>query len=169
MAKFQLKHKKYYKNMRTIATEFKEFAIKGNVVDLAVGVIIGAAFGKIVSSLVSDIVMPPIGLIIGGVNFTDLKIIMRGAFNGKPAVTLNYGNFLQVLLDFLIVAISIFLIVKAINLLKKSKEAEEIMEEAPSASKEEMLLTDIRDLLAQKSQNSNSSDGNNSSNFNSKF
>jgi large conductance mechanosensitive channel len=142
------KNYKYYSTMRSFIKEFQEFAIKGNVVDLAVGVIIGAAFGKIVTSLVTDIVMPPIGLIIGGVNFTDLKIVMRQAIEGKPAVTLNYGNFLQVLFDFVIVAIAIFVIVKGINMLKRSEEAEEIIEEAAVASKEEMLLTEIRDLLA---------------------
>ena len=139
--------------MRSFIKEFQEFAIKGNVVDLAVGVIIGAAFGKIVTSLVTDIVMPPIGLIIGGVNFTDLKFVMRQAIGDKPAVTLNYGNFLQVLFDFVIVAIAIFVIVKGINMLKRSEEAEEIIEEAAVASKEEMLLTEIRDLLAGNSKN----------------
>lgn len=139
--------------MRSFIKEFQEFAIKGNVVDLAVGVIIGAAFGKIVTSLVTDIVMPPIGLIIGGVNFTDLKLVMRQAIEGKPAVTLNYGNFLQVLFDFVIVAIAIFVIVKGINMLKRSEEAEEIIEEAAVASKEELLLTEIRDLLAGNSKN----------------
>lgn len=147
----KIKNYKYYSTMRSFIKEFQEFAIKGNVVDLAVGVIIGAAFGKIVTSLVSDIVMPPIGLIIGGVNFTDLKLVMRQVIGEKPAVTLNYGNFLQVLFDFVIVAIAIFVIVKAINMLKRSEQAEEIIEEAAVASKEEMLLTEIRDLLANNS------------------
>lgn len=149
-----IKSQKYYPHMKSLAKEFKEFAIKGNVVDLAVGVIIGAAFGKIVTSVVSDIIMPPIGLIIGGVNFTDLKFVMREAINGKPAVTLNYGNFLQVLFDFLIVALAVFVIVKGINMLKRSQEAEEIIEEAAIATKEEMLLTEIRDLLAGSSNKS---------------
>ncbi len=147
----KIKNYKHYSIMRSFIKEFQEFAIKGNVVDLAVGVIIGAAFGKIVTSLVTDIVMPPIGLVVGGVNFTDLKIIMRQAIDGKPAVTLNYGNFLQVLFDFVIVAIAIFVIVKGINMLKRSEQAEEIIEEAAVASKEEMLLTEIRDLLAHNS------------------
>ena len=147
----KIRNYKHYSIMRSFIKEFQEFAIKGNVVDLAVGVIIGAAFGKIVTSLVTDIVMPPIGLVVGGVNFTDLKIIMRQAIDGKPAVTLNYGNFLQVLFDFVIVAIAIFVIVKGINMLKRSEQAEEIIEEAAVASKEEMLLTEIRDLLAHNS------------------
>lgn len=136
--------------MKSLLKEFKEFAIKGNVVDLAVGVIIGAAFGKIVTSLVADIVMPPIGLLVGGVNFRDLTWKMKEAAGDKPAVTLNYGSFLQVLFDFIIVAIVIFVMVKMINKLKNSKEAEEIIETAEVASKEESLLTEIRDLLAQK-------------------
>ena len=128
-----------------LVDEFKAFALKGNVVDMAVGIIIGAAFGKIVSSVVSDIVMPPLGLLIGGVNFTDLKLVMKSAIDAHPAVTWNYGNFLQVTFDFLIVAFAVFLLIKAINSAKKKEEA------APSAppvpSKEEVLLTEIRDLL----------------------
>ncbi len=134
--------------MKSLVKEFKEFAIKGNVVDLAVGVIIGAAFGKIVTSLVVDVVMPPIGLLVGGVNFRDLTWKMKEAVGDKPAVTLNYGNFLQVLFDFVIVAIVIFVMVKMINKLKSSKEAEEIIETAEAVTKEELLLTEIRDLLA---------------------
>lgn len=107
--------------------EFKAFAIKGNMVDMAVGIIIGAAFGKIVSSLVSDIIMPPIGLLLGGVNFTDLKLVMKSATETDPAVTWNYGNFIQVGIDFLIVAWAVFMIVKGINSMKKKEEA------APSA------------------------------------
>src|SRR4030043_1708568 len=95
--------------------EFKAFAMKGNVVDMAVGIIIGAAFGKIVSSVVSDIIMPPLGLLIGGVNFTDLKLVMKAATEAAPAVTWNYGNFIQVLIDFLIIGFSIFMLIKAIN------------------------------------------------------
>ena len=129
-----------------ILQEFKAFAMRGNVIDLAVGVIIGAAFGKIIASLVADIIMPPIGLLVGGANFIDLKWQMKPAeiVNGvkKAAVTLNYGNFLQVTFDFLIVAFCIFLFVRGINSLSK-KEAE-----APAVpSKEELLLTEIRDLL----------------------
>jgi large conductance mechanosensitive channel len=103
----------------SIIKEFKEFAIKGNAVDMAVGIIIGAAFGKIVSSLVSDVIMPPIGLLLGGVDFKDLKVILKAATLDKPAVTLNYGLFINTTIDFLIVAFSIFLVVKGINMLKK--------------------------------------------------
>jgi len=126
--------------------EFKDFAMRGNVIDLAVGVIIGGAFGKIISSLVADLIMPPVGLMVGGVNFTDLKWVLKGPeiVNGvkKAAVTWNYGNFLQVTLDFVIVAFCIFLLVKGINSLSKKKE------EVPAGpSREEQLLTEIRDLL----------------------
>jgi large conductance mechanosensitive channel protein len=125
--------------------EFKAFAMKGNVVDMAVGIIIGAAFGKIVSSVVSDIIMPPLGLIIGGVNFTDLKLVMKAATDVHPAVTWNYGNFLQVTFDFLIVAFAVFMVIKAINAANKKEEAAPAAPPAPS--KEEILLTEIRDLL----------------------
>jgi len=129
-----------------ILREFKAFAMRGNVIDLAVGVIIGGAFGKIIASLVADIIMPPIGLLVGGVNFVDLKWQMKPAMivDGvkKAAVTLNYGNFIQVTFDFLIVAFCIFLFVKGINSMSKNKD------EAPAVpSKEEQLLTEIRDLL----------------------
>ena len=127
-----------------IINEFKAFAMKGNVIDMAVGIIIGAAFGKIVTSIVNDIIMPPIGLLVGGVNFSDLKFVMKEAIGKNPAVTLNYGNFLQVTFDFLIVAFAIFIMIKAMNTAKK-KQAE-----APEnivSSKEEILLTEIRDLL----------------------
>ncbi len=125
--------------------EFKGFALKGNVVDMAVGIIIGAAFGKIVSSAVADIVMPPIGLLLGGVNFTELKLVMKAATDVHPAVTWNYGNFIQVTFDFLIVAFAVFLLIKAINAAKKKEEAAPATPPAPS--KEEILLTEIRDLL----------------------
>lgn len=125
--------------------EFKGFAMKGNVVDMAVGIIIGAAFGKIVSSAVSDIVMPPLGLLLGGVNFTDLKVVMKAATDVAPAVTWNYGNFLQVTFDFLIVAFAVFMLIKAINAAKKKEEAKPSA--PPEAPKEEILLTEIRDLL----------------------
>lgn len=105
----------------SIVSEFKEFAIKGNAVDMAVGLVIGAAFGKIVSSLVNDVVMPPIGLLLGGVDFKNLKLIMKAATETTPAVTLNYGAFINTVIDFLIVAFSIFLVVKGINSLKKKK------------------------------------------------
>jgi large conductance mechanosensitive channel len=131
--------------------EFKEFSVKGNAIDLAVGVIIGAAFGKIVSSVVNDIIMPPIGLLLGGVDFKALKIIMKSPVvdsTGKvisEAVTLNYGNFLQTTFDFLIIAVCIFLLVKAINSFKKKEE------EKPAEPKEEVvLLKEIRDALTKK-------------------
>ena len=125
--------------------EFKKFAMKGNMVDMAVGIIIGAAFGKIVTSLVSDVIMPPIGLLLGGVNFTDLKVVMKAATDVKPAVTWNYGSFIQVAFDFLIVAIAIFLLVKAINATKKKEEPAPAAPPAPT--KDQILLTEIRDLL----------------------
>ena len=125
-----------------ILKEFKEFAMRGNVIDLAVGILIGAAFGKIVTSFVNDILMPPVGILVGGVNFTDLKIVLKGAIGVKPSISLNYGNFIQVLFDFLIVAFSIFLLIKALNHFQKKKEA------VPAApTREEVLLTEIRDLL----------------------
>jgi large conductance mechanosensitive channel len=131
-----------------LVDEFKAFAMKGNVADMAVGIIIGAAFGKIVSSIVSDIIMPPLGLIIGGVNFTDLKVIMKAATDVKPAVTWNYGNFIQVCFDFLIVAFAVFMVIKAMNAAKKKQEAAPAPPAAPPApSKQEILLTEIRDLL----------------------
>jgi large conductance mechanosensitive channel len=117
-----------------------------NVVDLAIGIIIGAAFGKIVSSMVADIIMPPLGLLIGGVNFTDLKVVLKTAVDAThPAVTWNYGNFLQVTFDFLIVAFAVFLVIKAIVASKRKEEAAPAAPPAPT--KEEVLLTEIRDLL----------------------
>jgi large conductance mechanosensitive channel len=128
--------------------EFKAFAVRGNVVDMAVGIIIGAAFGKIVSSAVADVVTPPLGLLIGGVDFSDLAFTLREAMGDKPAVVLSYGKFIQATFDFAIVAFAVFLLVKGVNHLKR-KEAE-----APSApptpSKEELLLTEIRDILKQR-------------------
>ena len=132
-------------------SEFKEFVSKGNVVDLAVGVVIGAAFGKIVNSLVEDILMPPIGILIGGVNFADLKIIIQKAgvdLAGKaiPAVTINYGTFIQVAISFIIVALAIFVfVVKPMNAMKKKEDA--LPSAPPAPSKEEILLSEIRDLL----------------------
>lgn len=125
--------------------EFKAFAMKGNMVDMAIGIIIGAAFGKIVSSLVNDIIMPPIGALLGGVNFTDLKLTIKAATEAVPAVTWNYGSFIQVLIDFLIIAWAVFMIVKVINASKK-KEAEAPAPH-PAPTKEETLLSEIRDLL----------------------
>lgn len=125
--------------------EFKAFALKGNVVDLAVGIIIGLAFGKIVSSAVNDIIMPPIGVLLGGVNFTDLKVVIKAATETVPAVTWNYGNFIQVIIDFLIVAFVIFMMVKVMNAAKKKEEAAPSAPPAPT--KDQELLTEIRDLL----------------------
>ncbi len=128
-----------------ILDEFKSFAMKGNVVDMAVGIIIGAAFGKIVASVVNDIIMPPLGLLVGGVNFTELKVVMKAATDTAPAVTWNYGNFLQVTFDFLIVAFAVFMLIKAMNSAKKKQE--EVPAPPPAPSKEETLLSEIRDLL----------------------
>ena len=125
--------------------EFKAFAMRGNVIDLAVGIIIGIAFGKIVSSIVNDIIMPPIGLLLGGVNFTDLKVVMKAATETNPAVTWNYGNFLQVTFDFLIVAFAVFMLIKGINAMKKKEEAAPAAPPAPT--KDQALLTEIRDLM----------------------
>jgi len=138
----------------SIVKEFKEFATKGNVVDLAVGIIIGGAFGKIVSSFVADIIMPPLGLLIGGVNFTAIKFTLKDSVidaAGKvtnQAVTLNIGNFIQVLFDFLIVAFAIFLMIRAINSMQRKKEVAAATPILPT--KEELLLTEIRDLLKNK-------------------
>lgn len=135
--------------------DFKTFAMKGNVVDMAVGVIIGGAFGKIVSSIVADIIMPPIGLLVGGMNFTDLKLQLKEAevIDGveQAAVTLNYGNFLQSAFDFIIIAFSIFLFIQLISKLNRKKEEKTATPAAPpTPSKEEVLLTEIRDLLKQQ-------------------
>lgn len=129
-----------------LATEFKEFAMKGNVVDMAVGVIIGTAFGKIISSLVADVVMPPLGLAIGGVNFTDLAVTLGpNALTGEPVV-LKYGVFLQTTFDFLIIALVLFLAIRAINKLKKPAAAAA----APAPQRSEVLLEEIRNLLAKQ-------------------
>ena len=126
--------------------EFKEFAMKGNVVDLAVGVIIGGAFGKIVSSFVGDVVMPLIGLLVGGVDFTKLGIVLKEAVDEKtPAVMLNYGSFVQTIFDFTIVAFAIFMAIKMMNKMKKAEVA--TPEAPPVPTKEELLLTEIRDIL----------------------
>ena len=127
--------------------EFREFAMRGNVVDMAVGVIIGGAFGKIVSSLVGDVFMPVLGILTGGVDFKDLKITLAEAVGETPAVTLNYGAFIQNVFDFIIIAFAIFMMIKALNKLKKPAE-EAAAPAEPSA--EEKLLTEIRDLLKNK-------------------
>jgi len=123
--------------------EFKNFAMRGNVVDMAVGIIIGAAFGKIVSSLVSDVIMPPIGMILGNVDFSDLVLVLG---EGEAAATLNYGLFINTVINFVIVAFAIFMLIKGLNSMKKKEEAKPAEPAKPSA--EETLLTEIRDLLA---------------------
>lgn len=128
--------------------EFKDFAIKGNVVDMAVGIIIGAAFGKIVSSFVGDVIMPPIGVLLGGADFSSLAIIIKEAAGEAPAVVISYGSFIQTMVDFTIVAFAIFMAVKGINMLKRKEE--EAPKAPPEPSKEEVLLTEIRDLLKQR-------------------
>ena len=128
-----------------MVSEFKDFAMRGNVVDMAVGIVIGGAFGKIVSSLVADVLMPPIGLLLGGVDFTDLKVQLAEKTAEAAAVTLNYGAFIQTIVDFLIIAFAIFMVVKAMNSLKQEEEA--APEAPPEPSKEEVLLTEIRDAL----------------------
>lgn len=128
--------------------EFKEFAVRGNVIDMAVGIIIGAAFGKIVSSLVGDVIMPPIGWMIGGVDFSDLAFALPVIVEGKDVVTISYGKFLQTVLDFAIVAFTIFMVVKVITRLKRKEEEKPAAPAAPT--KEEVLLTEIRDLLKQR-------------------
>lgn len=131
-----------------VIKEFKTFAMKGNVVDMAVGIIIGAAFGKIVTSIVNDIIMPPIGMLVGGVDFKDLKVILQKATETAPAVTLNYGSFIQVVFDFLIVAVAVFMLIKGLNMAKRKKEeAPAVPAPDPAPTKEEILLTEIRDLL----------------------
>lgn len=129
-------------------SEFKEFAMRGNVVDLAVGMVIGGAFGKIVTSLVNDVIMPPIGVLIGGVDFSDLAITIKEAAGEAAAVTINYGSFVQTIINFVIIAFAIFMVVKAMN--KMQKQEEEKPEAPPEPSKEEVLLTEIRDALRNK-------------------
>ena len=129
----------------SIVKEFKEFAVKGNVVDMAVGIIIGAAFSKIVTSVVGDVIMPPIGLLIGGVDFSDLAFTLKPAEGNAPAVVISYGKFIQTVLDFIIVAFAIFMVVKGLNKLKLKNNP------APAGpTKEQELLTEIRDLLRDK-------------------
>jgi large conductance mechanosensitive channel len=131
--------------------EFREFAVKGNVVDMAVGIIIGAAFGNIVNSFVNDVITPPLGYLIGGVDFTDLALTLPALQEGKEDVTIRYGAFLQNVLDFLIVAFAIFLAIKAINRLKRKEAAAEAAAAPPPAPpRQEVLLEEIRDLLKNK-------------------
>ncbi len=131
-----------------VLKEFKEFAVKGNVVDMAVGIIIGAAFGKIVSSFVADVIMPPIGVVLGGVDFSNLAFTVKQAVGDAPAVIISYGKFIQTIVDFTIIAFAIFMAIKVINNLKREEEPEP--ESDPEPSNEEKLLTEIRDLLKEQ-------------------
>jgi len=130
--------------------EFKEFAVKGNVVDLAIGVIIGAAFGKIVTSLVEDLIMPPLGLVLGGVDFSDMALQLEAAAGDKPAVMLRYGKFIQVVIDFTIVAFAVFMMVRTMNRLKREPPPAPAPAEPPPPTREQELLAEIRDLLAKR-------------------
>lgn len=132
----------------SILKELKSFMMRGNVVDMAVGVIVGGAFGKIVSSLVSDIIMPPIGVILGGVDFSDLRFVIKHATAEAAAVSINYGTFIQTVLDFVIIATAIFFAIKGLNALRTKKE--EAPAAPPAPSKEEILLAEIRDLLKEQ-------------------
>jgi large conductance mechanosensitive channel len=137
----------------SIVKEFKEFAVRGNVLDLAVGIVIGAAFGKIVTSFVNDILMPPLGVILGGVNFNDLKLVLKASamdVAGKPTppVTLNYGSFIQAIIDFLIIAFGVFLMIKGINRFRKKEALKPEQQVLPG--REELLLQEIRDILKAK-------------------
>ena len=135
----------------SLVKEFREFAMRGNVIDLAVGVIIGAAFGKIVSSFVGDIVMPPLGVLVGGVNFTDLAVTLQAAVGDKPAVVLAYGKFIQTIFDFVIIAFAVMMGVKTVNHLKRPAPVAAPAEPAaPAPSAEQALLAEIRDLLKQQ-------------------
>jgi large conductance mechanosensitive channel len=130
----------------SMASEFKDFAMKGNVVDMAVGIVIGGAFGKIVSSFVADVLMPPIGIMLGNVDFSDLAITLQAASDGGEAVLLKYGVFIQTVVDFIIIAFAIFMVVKAMNSMKKKEEAAP-PPAPPEPSKEEVLLAEIRDAI----------------------
>ena len=132
----------------SMGSEFKDFAMRGNVVDMAVGIVIGGAFGKIVSSFVAEVLMPPIGIALGGVNFSDLALTLREGIDGADAVLVKYGVFIQTVVDFIIIAFAIFLVVKAMNSVKKTEEAAPA--KPPEPSKEEALLTEIRDALRSK-------------------
>ena len=129
----------------SMMSEFRDFAMRGNVVDMAVGIVIGGAFGKIVTSFVDNVLMPPIGMLIGGVDFSDLSLTLKAAAGEAEAVTLNYGAFIQTVIDFVIIAFAIFMVIKAMNNLKKKEE--EAPAAPPKPSAEETLLSEIRDLL----------------------
>ena len=128
-------------------SEFRDFAMKGNVVDMAVGVVIGAAFGKIVASFTNDVLMPPVGLLLGGVDFSELKVVLKEAVGETAAVSINYGAFINVILDFLIIAFAIFMVVKAMNTAMARMKKSDAAAPPPGPSKEEVLLTEIRDAL----------------------
>lgn len=132
----------------SLLSEFKQFAMRGNVVDMAIGIVIGAAFGKIVSSFVADVLMPPLGVLLGGVDFTSLSVELAAATAAAPAVVLAYGKFIQAIVDFTIVAFAIFLLVKAMNRLQK--KAEEAPAAPPAPPPQEVLLAEIRDLLKKR-------------------
>lgn len=139
----------------SLKSELKEFLMRGSVVDMAVGIVIGGAFGKIVASFVNDILMPPIAMAVGDTKFTELKVILKEAvIQGEeiltPAITWNYGSFIQAVIDFLIIGISIFFVIKAMNNMKRKKEEAPAPETPPAPTKEETLLTEIRDLLKKK-------------------
>ncbi|WP_300727934.1 large-conductance mechanosensitive channel protein MscL [uncultured Bacteroides sp.] len=143
--------------MKKVFEEFKQFAMRGNVVDMAVGIIIGGAFGKIVSSLVADIIMPAVGMMMGGVNFADLKVVLKEAvMEGDKVITpqlaLNYGNFIQMIIDFIIIAFSVFLFIKGLNAMKRKKK-EEAPATPPAPPADVQLLTEIRDLLKKQDVN----------------
>ena len=143
--------------MKKFLDEFKKFAAKGNVIDMAVGIMLGTAFNQIVQSLVNDLIMPPLGLIIGGIKFSDFKFVLKGAVinsSGQTvsdAVTMNYGNFIQIFINFVIIAFSLFINVMKERALKKAKKEEDAP--TPAESREALLLTEIRDLLKQKKRN----------------
>lgn len=134
--------------MKKIFKEFKEFAVRGNVIDMAVGIIIGGAFGKIVSSIVSDVIMPAVGVLIGGIDFKDLKLVLKEAAGEAPAVVITYGNFIQSTVDFIIIALAVFLFIKLINSAKKKEE--EVPATPPPTPEDIQLLQEIRDLLKNK-------------------
>ena len=131
----------------SVIKEFKAFAMRGNVVDMAIGIILGVAFGKIVASFVGDILMPPIGMLLGGMDFADLAITLKEARGEIAAVTIGYGKFIQSIIDFIIIAFAIFMVVKGMNSMKKKEEAAPA---APPAPSQEVLLAEIRDILKQK-------------------
>jgi large conductance mechanosensitive channel len=136
----------------SIIKEYKKFAIKGNVLDTAVGIIIGVAFGKIISSLVADVIMPPIGVLLGGVEFTSFSIVLREATDTAAAVVISYGKFIQTVFDFIIISCALFFAIKGMNTFKQKEEVvkAEVVKAEPKASNQELLLAEIRDLLKEK-------------------